>query len=49
LSQADMTLVMKDGRVQRFVPTKQFLQPMAAAAAAPADVRLPQAAAQISA
>lgn len=48
LSQADMTLVMKDGRVQRFVPTKQFLQPMAAAAAAP-DVRLPQAAAQISA
>jgi ATP-binding cassette subfamily C protein/ATP-binding cassette subfamily C protein EexD len=46
LSQADMTLVMKDGRVQRFVPTRQFLQPMAAAAA---DPRPPQAAAQISA
>jgi PrtD family type I secretion system ABC transporter len=47
LSQADMTLVMKDGRVQRFVPTKQFLQPMAAAAAP--DVRPAPAAAQISA
>lgn len=46
LSQADMTLVMKDGRVQRFVPTKQFLQPMAAPQA---DARPAQAAAQISA
>jgi ATP-binding cassette subfamily C protein/ATP-binding cassette subfamily C protein EexD len=46
LSQADMTLVMKEGRVQRFVPTKQFLQPMAAA---PADMRPAPAAAQISA
>jgi hypothetical protein len=41
-----MTLVMKEGRVQRFVPTKQFLQPMAAA---PADMRPAPAAAQISA
>ncbi|MDB5474261.1 MAG: Type secretion system ATPase PrtD [Devosia sp.] len=46
LSQADMTLVMKDGRVQRFVPTRQFLQPMAAA---PAEPRSLPAAAQISA
>lgn len=46
LSQADMTLVMKDGRVQRFVPTKQFLQPMAAAST---DARPAPAAAQISA